>query len=250
MNSASPLAPREFTPRFDAAARAAGFAAEPFGEIEGHPLIAYVKTAATARAVYVSSGMHGDEPAPPWALLRLVEEDCFDARANWFVCPLLNPTGLARRTRENFQQLDLNRDYQHPTTAEVRAHVAWLARQPRFDASFCLHEDYDALGFYLYELNPDDRPTLADVTLAAAARHCPIESSAIIDGRESAAPGIIRPVSDPLLRAQWPEAIYLRRNHTTLSYTFETPTALPLEQRIATQAAALRAALAALLRAP
>ncbi|MBA4136454.1 MAG: succinylglutamate desuccinylase [Opitutus sp.] len=242
-----PLDPRAFTTRFDAAARASGFAPEQFGAIEGHALMAYTKGAATARAVYVSSGMHGDEPAPPWALLRLVEEGFFDARANWFVCPLLNPTGLAAGTRENFERIDLNRDYLHPTTAEVRAHVAWLERQPRFDANFCLHEDYDALGFYLYELNPDHRPTLADATLAAAALHCPIEMSAIIDGRESAAPGIIRPVSDPLLREQWPEAIYLRHHHTNFSYTFETPTALPLDQRVATQHAALRAAIDALL---
>jgi protein MpaA len=247
MSPPLPLDPREFTPRFDAAARVRGFTGEEFGTIEGHPLLAYTKPAVTNRAVYVSSGMHGDEPAPPWALLRVLEEGFFDARAHWLLCPLLNPTGLARRTRENFQGVDLNRDYLHPQTAEVRAHVAWLERQPRFDASFCLHEDYDALGFYLYELNPDNRPTLVDEALRAASLHCPIEMSTVIDGREATGPGLIRPVSDPLLRNDWPEAIYLRHNHTTLSYTFETPTALPIEQRIAAQAAALRAAVDRLL---
>lgn len=247
-----PLDPAEFIPRCDAAARRAGFTAEHFGEIHGYPLLAYTKAAATADAprLYVSAGMHGDEPAPPWAVLRLIENGFFDARAAWWICPVLNPTGLAIGTRENFAGVDLNRDYKRPTSAEIRAHVAWLERQPDLDVTFCLHEDYEANGFYLYELNPDARPTLAEVALAGAAKHCPIETAAIIDGRESVAPGIIRPVSDPLLREQWPEAIYLRHEHTTLTYTFESPTALPLEQRVAAHCGAFHAALAALLSSP
>lgn len=245
-----PLDPAEFIPRFDAVARRAGLVAEQFGEIHGYALNAYTKLATPdAPRLYVSSGMHGDEPAPPWAVLRLVESDFFDARASWWICPILNPTGLAVGKRENFAGVDLNRDYKRPATAEIRAHVAWLERQPDFHATFCLHEDYEAAGFYLYELNPDNRPTLADVALAGAAEHCPIEHAAIIDGRESVAPGIIRPVSDPLLREQWPEAIYLRHEHTTLTYTFESPTALPLEQRVAAHCGALRASVTELLKA-
>lgn len=248
MAPSSPLDPAAYLPRFDAAARAAGFALQEFGAVQGHALVAATKLAQPgAPRIYVSSGMHGDEAAPPWALLELVESGCFDDRASWFVCPLLNPTGLAAGTRANHDGIDLNRDYKDPRTVEIRAHVAWLRQQPSFDTVFCLHEDYDALGFYLYELNPDQRPTLVDAALAGAARHCAIESSPIIDGREAAGPGVIRPVDDPLLRNDWPEAIYLRHHHTNLSYTFETPTALPLEVRIATQAAALRAALDALL---
>lgn len=238
-----PLDPVEFTPRFDAAARRAGFAAEQFGEIAGHSLMAYTRPASSSRAIYVSAGMHGDEPAPPWAMLQLLEDHCFDERAAWLLCPLLNPTGLARGSRDNFEGRDLNRDYKTPVSAEVRAHIAWLQRQPRFDAAFCLHEDYEAAGFYLYELNPEERPSLAYAALAAASGHCPIEQSAIIDGREAAEPGIIRPLSDPLLRDAWPEAIYLRHHHTTLSYTFESPSGFPLNARIAALAAAFRAAL-------
>ncbi|MDP2136320.1 MAG: succinylglutamate desuccinylase, partial [Candidatus Didemnitutus sp.] len=174
---------------------------------------------------------------------------CFGPQANWIICPLLNPTGMARATRENAAGIDLNRDYRQPVTPEVRAHTGWLQRQPRFHAAICLHEDDEATGFYLYELNPDRRPSVAGVALAAVAPLCPIEQAAVIDGRETDAPGIIRPITDPLLRDQWPEAIYLRHHHTTLSYTFETPTTRPLEQRTATQAAAIRAALEILTRA-
>jgi len=76
---------------------------------------------------------------------------------------------------------------------------------------------------------------------------CPIDHSPLIDERESVA-GIIRPVGDPLLREKWPEAIYLRANHTSLTYTIETPSGFPLEQRIAAHCAAVEAAVALFLR--
>lgn len=249
MDSPLPLDPTDFTARFAAAARTAGFKAESFGEINGHPLVAYTKRIPGPRPrLYFSAGIHGDEPAPPWALLRLMEKGFFDCTCNWVVCPLLNPTGFLRKTRENFSGIDLNRDYKAPQSAEIQAHVRWLQRQPNFDLVFCLHEDWEAKGFYLYELNPLKLPTLANVMVDTARAHGAIESTAIIDGRESLEPGIIRPVSDPLLRETWPEAIYLRNHHGPLHYTIETPSLLPLEQRVTTQCAVLRAALAAFRR--
>lgn len=248
MTTPPPFDLREFFPHFDLAARQAGFAAEHWGDIDGYPLLAYRRPAMASGApsYYLSAGMHGDEPAPPLALLELLETGGFGPDSSWTLCSVLNPTGLARGTRENAAGIDLNRDYKTPTTPEIAAHVAWLRRQGRYDATFCLHEDFEANGFYLYELNPESRPSAAAAVLAAVAALGPIERAAIIDGREAAAPGIIRPVSDPLLRDQWPEAIYLRNHHTTLSYTFETATAQPLAQRVATQVAAVRAALGAM----
>jgi predicted deacylase len=231
--------------RLQSAGRAAGFRVEPFGEIEGCPLFALTKRTPGPRPrVYLSAGIHGDEPAPPRALLALMETGVFDHRATWFVCPLLNPAGLSRGIRENAGGLDLNRDYKDLRSAEIAAHVGWLRRQPNFDLTLCLHEDWEAKGFYLYELNPQQHPSLAPAMIDAAARVCPIETAAVIDGRETAATGIIRPVNDPLLRDTWPEPIYLRAHHTPLSYTLETPSALPLGRRIAALRAAIGAALA------
>lgn len=245
---ARPLDPADFSPRFAAAALQAGFREEKFGEIAGYPLLAYTTPGAAARPrVYLSSGIHGDEPAPPWALLRLLESGVLDARANWFLCPLLNPTGFVRQARENDGGIDLNRDYKTPKSPEIQAHTAWLKCQPTFDLVFCVHEDWEATGFYLYELNSANRPSLAYALLEGARAHCPIDGATMIDGREIAEPGIIRPVSDPLLRETWPEAIYLREHHGTLHYTIETPSGLPLEQRIATLGAAITAALKAFL---
>ncbi len=244
MPPVTPLNPTQFTREFEAAARTAGFKAESYGEIHGHPLAAYTKRTRGQRPrVYLSAGIHGDEPAPPFALLHLMNSGFFTPRCTWFICPLINPTGFLQATRENHARADLNRDYKEPASAEVKAHVKWLQRQPNFDLVICLHEDWESRGFYLYELNPENRPTLANAMIAAAQLTSSIETAAVIDGRESAEPGIIRPVSDPLLRETWPEAIYLRNFHGTLTYTTETASALPLDQRIATHGAVLQAAI-------
>jgi hypothetical protein len=230
-------------------AHPAGFRVERFGEQAGTPLFALTKRTPGPRPrIYLSAGIHGDEPAPPLALLAMLEAGIFDDRAVWFLCPMLNPAGFMGATRENAEGLDLNRDYKDLRSAEIRAHAAWLNRQPNFDLTLCVHEDWESKGFYLYELNPAGRPTLAKAMIEAASKVCPIEAAAVIDGRPTDEPGIIRPVSDPLMRETWPEAIYLRSHHTTLSYTIESPSAFPLDQRIATLRAAVEAALRQLTR--
>jgi hypothetical protein len=248
VKAAPVIEPHALAERFAVAARAGGFEVDRFGSARGYPLLGLTKPASTdgRPSVYLSAGIHGDEPASPLALLRLLEAGTFDARASWYLCPLLNPTGLAAGTRENAEGVDLNRDYRHGATVEVSAHIAWLRRQPAFALTLCLHEDWEAKGFYLYELNPEKRPSLAEKMIAAAAEVGPIDPSEVIDSRPATG-GIIRPADDPAGRERWPEAIYLRAHHSSLSYTLESASSLPLEKRIAalsrTAEAALRQAL-------
>jgi hypothetical protein len=230
--------------RLAAAALAAGADVETFGEVAGCPLIAITRRTPGPRPrIYLSAGIHGDEPAPPLALLEMLAAGIFDDRAHWFICPLLNPAGFLHRTRENAAGLDLNRDYRETKSAEIAGHIAWLRRQPNFDVTLCVHEDWESKGYYLYELNPQDRPSLAEPMLAAVARVCPIDPSGMIDGR-LALQGIIRPIGEPWDRPEWPEAIYLRAHHAKLGYTVESPSAFPLAQRVAAHRAALETALA------
>lgn len=249
MNPVNPLPPATLDPpaflaRLEGAARAAGFRVETFGEIAGLAQLALTKRTRGVRPrIYLSAGIHGDEPAPPLALLELLERGVLDARATWFLCPLLNPVGFVRRTRENAEGVDLNRDYKALRSAEIRAHARWLQCQPNFDLALCAHEDWEAQGFYLYELNPTGRRSFAAAMLDAVRPILPIETATVIDGREIAEPGILRPVSDPLLRELWPESIYLRAHHTSIGYTIETPSARPLAQRVAALAAAIATAI-------
>jgi protein MpaA len=163
-----------------------------------------------------------------------------------YLCPCLNPTGFALNKRENANGIDLNRDYLHLQSPEVRAHVAWLEQQPAFDLALCLHEDWESHGFYVYELNPDQRPSLAEAIVAGAAQVCPIDPSAVIEGRAARA-GIIRPNLDPRSRPQWPEAFWLLTHKTRLSYTLEAPSDFSLQTRVNALVNGVQAALACLL---
>lgn len=183
------------------------------------------------RRIYVSTGIHGDEPAGPLAVLDRLEADRWPTDADLWVCPCLNPTGFPLNRRESASGHDLNRDYRHLETAEVRSHVAWLQHQPRFDFAVCLHEDWEAKGFYLYELNPDGLASQAEALIDRVSGVCPIDPSPWIDDREARG-GIIRPMADLAGRPKWPEAFYLFQQKTRHSYTLEAPSDFELAVRV------------------
>lgn len=231
-----------------AAARAAGWTVEELlpgpAPILGlrRPASPSAAGAPAPRRVYLSAGIHGDEPAGPLAALQLLQEDLWPAGTDLWLCPCLNPAGFALNQRENAGGLDLNRHFRAPSAAETVAHVRWLEAQPGFDVCLCLHEDWESNGFYLYELNPEDAPSLAGRMVEAAARVCPIDTAEVIEGR-AARGGLIRPSLDPRSRPDWPEAFYLLTWKTRLSYTLEAPSDFALPVRVAALVAAVRAAL-------
>lgn len=238
---------REVLREVELTARKLGWQVEQFYAQEDFQWFALHRSPSSVAAkpfrIYLSTGIHGDEPAGPLAALRLIQANQWPADAEIVLLPCLNPIGFARNTRENAAGLDLNRDYLNPQSPEIRAHIAWLERQPAFDLCLCLHEDWESHGFYVYELNPERKPSLAEAMVAAVAQVCPIDHSGVIEGREARG-GIIRPNLDPLTRPLWPESFWLLQHKTRLSYTLEAPSDFSLETRVNALAAAVQAALA------
>ena len=194
------------------------------------------------RRIYLSSGIHGDEPAAPLAMLRLITENIWPKDAELWLCPCLNPTGFPANTRENAAGEDLNRDYKHLHTPEIAAHVAWLKTLPNLDFTIQLHEDWEAKGFYFYELKMDGTPTEPRRVLNAVKAVCPIDHSPQIDGRNNDR-GLIKPELDPVVRKLWPEAFWLVMHKTRLSYTCEAPSDFEIEARVEALVSAARALL-------
>jgi protein MpaA len=226
-----------------------GWSSETFGQQGEFKLLALhrqpVRTSHFSPRIYLSAGIHGDEPAGPLAVRQLLQQNQWPENLELRLCPCLNPAGFASNRRENAEGTDLNREYRRSQAPEIVAHKAWLNRQPGFDLSLCLHEDWESHGFYLYELNPDHRPSLAEPIVERIAEVCPIDRSEIIEGRP-AQNGIIRPSIDPRKRPDWPEAFYLITHKTRLSYTLEAPSDFPLPTRVAALTAGVRAAIKAL----
>jgi protein MpaA len=156
-----------------AAARAHGWAIEEIQAAPNLHLLAFTRRALPAAEpasspamrsmpithpgarVYLSTGIHGDEPAGPLAMRQLLLANAWPVHLDLWVCPCLNPGGFLLNRRENAEGVDLNRQYLHPRAAETVAHIGWLRRQPGFDLCLCLHEDWESHGFYVYELNPE-----------------------------------------------------------------------------------------------
>ncbi len=220
-----------FIPEFSLAASRGGFASEVLLDTEDGPLMAWEKPG-RGPLVYLSAGIHGDEPAGPLAALEMMKRDTFGDDFSWMICPALNPGGLAVISRENRRGVDLNRDYLRLQSLETVVHTRWLARKPVPDVFISLHEDWETSGFYFYEINlgPDD-PERARAILAAVAPIFPHEAGAEIDGHEIREPGWIYHCADADFPELWPEAIYLAKMGCELSFTFETPSRAPLADR-------------------
>lgn len=236
----------DFLPDFRKAADARGFVEEVLVETAEGPLSAWTGGAGD-QGIYLSAGIHGDEPAGPLALLKLMKEGFFDPGISWAICPALNPTGLAAGTRDTASGIDLNRDYHLRETPEVKAHAAWLEGQQPPQLFLSLHEDYESTGFYFYEINQcGDQPERAQAILEAVSEWFPPEPESVIDDHEVREPGWIFHAAEPDIPEGWPEAIFVaKQKECILSFTFETPSQMALEDRISAHCAAVRAAMQA-----
>jgi hypothetical protein len=112
-----------------------------------------------APAISISAGMHGDEPAAPWALVALARDGLLDPRFAYRLWPCVNPSGYVAGTRANADGQDVNRSFSRGgTTPEARA-IFTANRDRRFALGIDLHEDFEADGCYVYEpLRPGFAP--------------------------------------------------------------------------------------------
>jgi protein MpaA len=239
---------RDVLREVETAAQTHGWASEIFHETGEFRWLALhrrpeVRSQKSEVRIYISTGIHGDEPAGPLAALKLIQENCWPENVEIFLLPCLNPTGFTLNRRENADGIDLNRDYRNSKSAEVLAHIAWLERQPKFDLYFCLHEDWESHGFYIYAQNPDSQPPLAEKMIEAVQKVCPIDLSENIEGR-AANGGIVRPNIRPHERPDWPEAFYLITHKSRQGYTLEAPSDFPLQTRVHALVSGVNAALA------
>lgn len=231
-----------FQSAFRSAAREAGFLETVLAETAVGPLAVWQRPASEPR-IYLSAGIHGDEPAGPLALLELMREGFFVPEVQWALCPALNPAGLAAGRRENAEGIDLNRDYWLRSTPEVIAHAAWLEAAGPPDLFLSLHEDWEASGFYFYEINLGvDEPCRAEEIIEAVRPWFPPDPGHEIDGHSPRGPGWIFHAAEADVPEGWPEAIFLAKHGCPLSFTFETPSHAKLASRVAAQRAAIRAA--------
>jgi len=216
---------------------------------------------ASMPTIALSVGVHGDEPAAPWALLSLVADGLLDARFAYRIWPCLNPSGYAAETRTNAEGEDVNRSFSRGgTTPEARA-VLTANRDRRFALALDLHEDFEAEGCYVYEpLRPGFAP-LYSQEIVAALDDAGLPVQTFSDGFDLGAPP--SPHGEPLyvldrgrvlvdyeaeMRAfeGLPGSLALMYRGTPAALTFESPRPRPWDERIAAHRIAVTTVLARL----
>jgi hypothetical protein len=225
------------------------------------------------RHVLLNGGTHGEEAAGAEALVRFLEERRYERWPGvaFTVTPCANPWGYVHDRRAGPGGRDLNRCFRRAgrATPEVARLKRALGRRP-FDLVVDCHEDEDAPGLYAFA-----PPALGKTVVAAAGALGPVHPGPLVDDVLPLAGGV---VEIETARAQerrrawrnWPLPFYLAQLHgqatadggptaTTLPArpagpapghelpwaVVETPTFLPLDQRVAMHLAAIDAAAAA-----
>lgn len=210
-----------------------------FAVADGFPVHAVhpARRAGEGPRLYLSAGIHGDEPAATEALVTWAARRCRAlGRCDFLIFPCLNPWGLQNNSRHDAQGRDLNRGYRRDDLPVVAAQKKLVGGRA-FDAALMLHEDFDAQGIYLYEI-PGARPFWGEKLLSAGARHLPREPRRKVEGRTCRG-GLIRTRVTPDTIPDHPEAFYLHFGRARRSLTFETPSEFSLTARVRAHMAVL-----------
>jgi murein peptide amidase A len=209
--------------------------------------------------VALAAGVHGDEPAAPWALFATVRDGLLDRSFGYRIWACTNPSGYELGTRQNAEGSDINRSFgRGGETPEARA-IITANRDRRFALTIDLHEDYEAEGFYCYESVLDGSPffgpavvrALDDVGLPVQELHDEFELGYPPDARHLRV--IERGRVLPDARAEMafsgrlPYSMYLLRSRAAVrTMTVESPSSRPWNERLAMHRVVMVAALARL----
>lgn len=197
-------------------------------------------------SVYLSAGIHGDEPAATEALVEWAIKHAHDLHElELFIFPCLNPWGLINNQRTDAQGVDRNRSYHDHLVPATAAHLKEMGNR-RFDLALTLHEDYDACGLYLYEIS-HKRPYWGRELLDAAGHIIASDGRRIIDTSRPKQ-GVIRRRITAELMEHHPEAFILHFRHALRTFTIETPSEYALPTRTTAQVAVIEQAIELLKR--
>ncbi len=212
-----------------------GELATPLGDYTLYSL--HVKCGDGRQRICLSTGMHGDEPAGPESLLRgLLEVGRRADRLNaeFLIFPCDNPSGYELNTRENWQGLDLNREFSKDGQAAEIAIVESACRGRHFDFTIDIHEDIDTEGMYLYERTRKGYHPIGDEMIQALRDNGhAIHEADWIEGRP-ASDGIIWPAGR-LRKFELPKAVYLWHNGSPHLITTESPGKRDMDTRVSMQ---------------
>jgi protein MpaA len=209
------------------------------------PLIKIVLGKGNPRRVLISGGIHGDEPAGVETICAFLEKALYKNFLNdWEITllPCINPSGFEAGTRNNQDDIDLNRKFKEDQVPREVIFVKNVLDQP-FDLDLELHEDVDSPGYYLYQKDQTaDLSPLGRTILDRVESIHPLNLAEEIE-EVPADRGLISRLSGPDEMEWWPMALYAYTRGCNHVFTLETSPALPMDARVKAHLLAIQAAL-------
>ena len=200
--------------------------------------------------VLITAGIHGDEPAGVYAVLRFLEEKVNDYidRYNFLIFPCLNPFGFIFDKRENIDGIDINRSFIENNSLVSSYIISRLPHYNQFLFALNLHEDNSSLevpgfscsdnpgGFFIYEYHSNGFTMAKQIISKLRDDGFEIcDDMQIYDDKNDNGVVFSRSVDGEL-------EFFLER-YTKNIITTETPTSWDLEQRVSTQLLSILASL-------
>lgn len=210
-----------------------------------YPLIKIVLGKGNPNRVLISAGIHGDEPAGVEAVCTFLENKAhqqFLADWEFTILPCINPTGYEAGTRNNHDDIDLNRKFNEtPSPREVIYVQSVLNQSYLLDLE--LHEDEDSDGYYLFQKNQGPKVSSLGRTILERVKpiHA-INQAEEIEGYHAES-GLLSRLSDPDDMEWWPMALYAYTQGCGHVFTLESSPAFPMEVRVQAHLTAIQAAL-------
>ena len=210
-----------------------------------YPLIKIVVGKGNPKRILISGGIHGDEPAGVETICTFLENklyrnflDCWE----FTLLPCINPSGFEVGTRNNHDDIDLNRMFKEATAPQEVDFVKAVLDKP-YNLDLELHEDIDTPGYYLFQKDlSSELSSLGRVILDRVESIHPLNLAEEIE-EFPAVRGLISRLTEPEEMEWWPMALYANTRGCSHVLTLETSPVLPMAVRVN---AHLRAILTAL----
>ena len=210
-----------------------------------YPLIKIIVGKGNPRRILISGGIHGDEPAGVETICAFLENRLYkDFLENWefTLLPCINPSGFEAGTRNNQDDIDLNRMFKETTTLWEVDFVKTVLDQP-YDLDLELHEDVDSPGYYLYQKDQStELSSLGRAILDQVESIHPLNLAEEIE-EMPADRGLLGRLSEPDEMEWWPMALYAYTRGCSHVFTLETSPALPMDVRVKAHLLAIQTAL-------
>ena len=123
------------------------------GHKKNYPIFSIInKLDKKRKTICILSGIHGDEIAPPIAMLSFIKKFNFDEsnKFNLIFIPIANPIGFENKKRENYQNIDLNRRFSDKKLLFENKIIYNYLKKYKIYFFCAMHEDLDENEFYMY----------------------------------------------------------------------------------------------------